>query len=248
MQIDSSEFKNQVQLGKDLARAKEHKKAEQVFLKLLKEHQLADLYNSLGLVYADTGEFTAAEFCFQKALKINPNYMEAALNLSVLFNNLGEGKKSKEIYKKLKKYGTAGKGAMDPLLMSRIANLYGEIGDLFHGVGEYKLAIKAYQDAVGLMPSFLDIQTKLASTLREDGKKSQAFKTFNQIKTKASRYAPFWVALGVTYYASNKLKEAQKAWEKALKIDPKNASARSYLKLNLSPKKTLKKKLPRRKR
>lgn len=250
IRVDSSEFKRQFQLGKDLARAKEYKKAEQVFLKLLKDHQLADLYNSLGLVYADTGEFTAAEFCFEKALKINPNYMEAALNLSVHYNNLGEGKKSKDIYKKLAKYGASGRGAMDPLLMSKIANLYGEIGGLFHGVGEYKLAIKAYQDAIDLMPNYLDIQTKLATALRESGKKAQSIKHFEKLKRKAQKFAPFWTALGVTYYASNRLKDAKRAWEKAIKIDPKNASAKAYLKLNFDskPKKVTKKKLPRRKK
>jgi len=236
MKINSTELKTQIQLGKDLLKAKEHQKAEKIFLTILKTHQLADVHNSLGLSYADSGNFNAAEFCFQKALQINPNYMEAALNLSVLYNNLGYGKKSKDIYAKLKKYGAAGRGAMDPMLMARIANLFGEIGDLFNGVGEYKEAIKTYMSAVDLCPNFLDLQTKLAVALRESGDKKNAMKIFEKNKNRAGKYAPFWVALGVTYYALNNPVDAKKAWEKALKIEPKNASARAYLKLNLHPK------------
>lgn len=236
MKIDSSELKNQIQLGKNLLRAKEYQKAEKIFLNILKKHQLADVHNALGLSYADSGNFNAAEFCFQKALQINPNYMEAALNLSVLYNNLGYGKKSKEIYAKLQKYGAAGRGAMDPMLMSKIANLYSEIGDLFHSVGEYRHAIEAYSSAVDLCPQFLDVQTKLAVAYRESGNKKKALLLLEKQKSKASKFAPFWVALGVTYYALNRPKDAMKAWEKAVKIEPTNASAKAYLKLKLDSK------------
>ncbi|TVQ77621.1 MAG: tetratricopeptide repeat protein [Bradymonadales bacterium] len=226
-----SEYQGQIQIGKDFIRAGEYKKAEKIFLEILKEHKLADVYNHLGLTYAESGDFKAAEFSFQKALKINPNYMEAALNLSVLYNNLGFQKKSKEIYAKLKAYGKAGRGAMDPLLMSKIANLYAEIGNLYSGVGEYKAAVGAYESAVDLCPDYLDVQTKLATSLRELGKKDKALEVFRKLKRKASNYAPFWVSLGVTHYALNQPKEAKKAWSKALKIEPSNPSAKAYLKL-----------------
>lgn len=233
MKIDSSELRHQIQLGKELLKAKEHQKAEKIFLEILKKHQLADVHNALGLSYAESGNFNAAEFCFQKALQINPNYMEAALNLSVLYNNLGLGKKSKDIYAKLKKYGASGRGAMDPLLMSKIANLFGEIGDLFHSVGEYREAIQAYDSAIDLCPGFLDIQTKRAIALRESGDKKKALKIFESLRSKAQKYAPLWVALGVTYYAQGRSLDAKKAWEKALKIEPNNTTAKTYLKLNL---------------
>ena len=74
------------------------------------------------LLYADLGKFNFAKVAFKKALEINPNYMEAALNLSVIFNNLGLGRESKAIYEKLKKYGAASRGAMDPMLMAKVAN------------------------------------------------------------------------------------------------------------------------------
>lgn len=242
MKTVSFELKNQIQIGKDLARAKDYKRAEKIFVQILKEQSLADVHNALGLCYADTGNFKAAEFCFLEALKINPNYMEAALNLSVLYNNLGFGKKSTDIYKKLKSYGSKGRGAMDPMLMSRIANLFAEIGDLFNGVGEYKYAIEAYESAVDLKPEYIDIQTKLAVALREDGQKKKAIQIFEKQKNKAKNYAPFWTALGVTYYAENNALKAKEAWLKALKIDPQNRTIKSYLQLNLSGKRPAQKK------
>jgi tetratricopeptide (TPR) repeat protein len=230
----SSELQSQIQIGKDLVKARDYKRAEKVFLEILKTHQLADVYNYLGLTYADSGSFKAAEFSFQKALKINPQYMEAALNLSVLYNNLGFREKSKQIYAKLKAYGRSGRGAMDPLLMSKISNLYAEIGDLFAGVGEYKNAVDAYESSVDLCPDYLDVQTRLATAYRELGKKDKAMQVFNRVKKKANRYAPFWVSLGVTHYAKNEPQKAKAAWKKALEIEPNHPAAKAYMKLDLS--------------
>ncbi len=228
---NSSELQAQIRLGRDYLKTKQYDRAETIFLNILRKMQLADVYNSLGLVYADQGKFNFAEIAFQKALQINPNYMEAALNLSVVYNNLGLGKKSKAIYEKLQKYGAKSRGAMDAMLMARVANMHAEIGDLYHGVGEYQAAIEEFEKAVDLCPWYIDVQTKLATCYREHGKADRALKIFTKHKSKASRYAPFWIALGVTYYARDKRQDAKKAWAKALKIDSKNKTAQAYAKL-----------------
>lgn len=228
MSTKQEQLQNQIQLGKNLLKAKEYSRAEDVFLKILKQHKLADVYNALGLLYADQGKFNFAEISFKKALSINPSYMEAALNLSVVYNNLGLSKKSKQIYQKLKDYGAASRGAMDPMLMSKIANMHAEIGKLYHSVGEYKLAIHAYEQAVDLCPHFIDIQTMLATAYREAGEPKKALKVFDKTKIRAAKYAPYWVALGVTHYAQNKRGDAKKAWSRALKIEPQNKIARAY--------------------
>jgi tetratricopeptide (TPR) repeat protein len=227
----SADIQKQVARGKNYIATKDYEKAEDVFLKVLKTHKLADVYNALGLVYADRGKFNFAEIAFKRALAINPNYMEAALNLSVIYNNLGLSRKSKEIYQKLKKYGAASRGAKDPMLMAKIANMHAEVGDLYHGVGEYDEAIAEYEKAVDLCPHFIDVQTKLGTCFREKGEASKSIKHFKRFEKKATRYAPYWVALGVTYYAANKMKEAKKAWQRALGIEPKNKLALAYSKL-----------------
>ncbi len=228
---ESKELQGQIQLGKNLLRTKQYERAEEIFLKIIKSHKLADVYNALGLIYADQGKFNFAETAFKRALMINPNYMEAALNLSVIYNNLGLGKKSKEIYKKLRDYGAKSRGAMDVMLMSKIANMHAEIGDLYHSVGEYGLAVKSYEQALDLCPSYIDIQTKLGTAYREMGQRGKALKVFQKAKKRAGRFAPFWIALGVTYYAQNKRGAAKKAWERAVKIEPQNKVARAYVKL-----------------
>ena len=231
MTVKSEELQRQVKLGKNLVKARDYQRAEDVFLKIIKRHKLADVYNALGALYADQGKFNFAEVAFKKALSINPNYMEAALNLSVVYNNLGLTKKSKEIYARLKDYGAKSKGAMDPMLLSKLANMHSDIGRLYQSVGEYGRAIEEYERAVDLCPHFVDIQTQLATAYRESGNSLKALKIFKKIQSKAGSYVPFWVALGVTHYARNKRADAKKAWSKALALEPQNKTAKAYIQL-----------------
>lgn len=231
MTFETTELQRQITLAKNYLKTRQHDRAEDLLLKIIKKHKMADVCNLLGVLYSDLGKFNFAEVAFKKALSINPNYMEAALNLAVLYNNLGLPKKSKAIYEHLKKYGAAGRGAMDPMLMSKIANMHAEIGDLYHSVGEYREAIESYSKAVDLCPSYIDVQTKLATCLREARKPKEALKIFRKNQKLAKSYAPFWIALGVTHYAAGKRKDAGKAWDKALKIEPRNKTALAYRKL-----------------
>jgi tetratricopeptide (TPR) repeat protein len=228
--MDVKELQLAITHARNLYKAKQYDRAEEVFVKILKSHKLADVYNYLGLLYFEKGKFNFAEMAFKRALEINPSYMEASLNLVVLYNNLGERSKAKSVYEQLKKYGRSGRGAMDPLLMAKVANLHAEVGGLYQSVGHYDDAILEYEKAVDLCPDFIDVQTKLATCWREKGDLKSALKVFkkSEKKTAASKYAPFWIALGVTHYAKGNMKGAKKAWAKALKIEPKNKTALSY--------------------
>jgi tetratricopeptide (TPR) repeat protein len=228
--LELKELQSAISHGRNLFKAKQYDKAEEIFVSILKKHKLADVYNYLGLLYSDKGKFNFAEMAFKRALQINPSYMEASLNLVVLYNNLGLRKKAKVIYQQLQKYGRSGRGAMDPLLMAKVANLHAEVGSLYQGVGHYKDAISEFEKAVDLCPDFVDVQTKLATCWRESGDLKSALKVFkkNERKKYAVRYAPFWIALGVTHYAKGNIKAAKKAWDKAVKIEPRNKTALNY--------------------
>src|SRR5688572_15654106 len=60
--------------------------------------QFADLHNMLGVIWHAQGRFADAEEAFERALSINPAYTDAALNLSVTYNDRGKYQKAREIY------------------------------------------------------------------------------------------------------------------------------------------------------
>ena len=231
MITEYGELQKQISLAKNYLKTRQHEKAEDILLGIIKSHKLADVYNMLGTLYSDLGKFNFAEVALKRALAINPKYMEAALNLAVLYNNLGYAQKAKALYVHLKKYGASGRGAMDAMLVAKIANMHAEIGDLYHSVGEYKEAIASYERAIDLAPKYIDIATKLATCLREGGQAKKALKIFAKYKKLAKKYSPYWVALGVSHYALGKRKAAATAWDQALQIEPRNKTAQAYKRL-----------------
>ena len=50
--------------------------------------------------FSNLGEYQKAKECYEKAIKINPNYADAHYNLGVIFKELGENQKAKECYEK----------------------------------------------------------------------------------------------------------------------------------------------------
>ena len=77
-------------LGREHYEKREFDKAEHYLKQVLERGSAyADVYNMLGVISHDHGQFEEAQKFFEEALSINPNYTEAALNLAVTYNDLG---------------------------------------------------------------------------------------------------------------------------------------------------------------
>ncbi len=219
--------------GRRYFEKKEYDKAEKYFLNLVKENQnFADVYNMLGVIYHANGQFTGSIENFEKAIKINPNYTEALLNLAVLYNDLGKYKKANTLYSRVhSRKNKKKKEKMDPFIKNKLANKHAELGDIYEGIGVYPEAIAEYQKALELGPKFLDIHSKLALCYREEGKYAQAIKILSQVIKINPKYTQARVQLGVTLYAAGQKKKAIETWKSAIKQNPKDESAKMYLKL-----------------
>ena len=208
-------------------------KAQKCFLQLVeKTPYFADVYNMLGVINHSSGQFSDAVVFFEKALKINPKYTEALLNLAVLYNDLGEYKKARKLYAKVQSKSREHKGSkMDPFIRAKLANRHADVGDIYEGIGFYKEAIEEYNKALKLGPNFHDIRCKLATCLREQGKYADAVKEFRKVIKSNPKYHYAQIQLGVTQYAAGKTKEAVKQWNTVLKKVPGHEGAKMYLRL-----------------
>ncbi len=63
----------------------------------------ADLYNKLGITYTHLGKYKEAKEAFNKALEINPNYVEAICNLAGVYIEEGDFSKSKVLLERAEK-------------------------------------------------------------------------------------------------------------------------------------------------
>ena len=191
----------------------------------------ADVFNMLGVISHSAGRFASAIEFFREALKINPNYTEAIMNLAVLYNDLGQYSKAKELYVRLHRRRAGGGQKIEPVLRGKLSNLHSDIGDIYRSTGLHELAVDEYQKALTLNPNYFDIRTKLGQAYREGGQLPKAIREFKVVLKSNANYRPALIQLGVTYYVLGKIAEAKKSWKKVLTREPNNEYAQMYLRL-----------------
>ena len=207
------------------------RKAENLFKKVIaQKKEFADVHNYMGLISHEKGRFDEAIKHFEKALKINPRYTEALLNLSILYNDMGDYDKAKKLVEKSRKESKKTKTAMDPFIRSKLANKHSEVGDWYHGVGAFEQAVEEYKKALGLEPKYADIRTKMAVCHREQESFDAAILELKQAIKDNKKYIDAYVQLGVTQYAAGKKPTAKKTWREAAKLFPRNKTLKMYLK------------------
>ena len=76
----------------------------------IRQLRFAVPYNTLGVYFAQKGDWAQAELCYQKALKISPGFPDPYRNMAVLYHAAGDDKKTlafEERYQALKKVALA---------------------------------------------------------------------------------------------------------------------------------------------
>ena len=191
----------------------------------------ADVHNMLGMIYHSQGQHVKAMRAFEEALAINPRYTDAALNLVVVYNELGKFAEGRKVYEQAMAHASSAKGEADPFVMGKIANMYGDIGDIFFANGNYAAARGEYERALALRPNFHDIRCKVAATYRDEGDLESAERILRRVVGEAPQYSGGRVQLGLVCYMGGKRDEAKRQWEEALAQDPENPRARTYLRM-----------------
>ncbi|MFH1829491.1 MAG: tetratricopeptide repeat protein [Pseudomonadota bacterium] len=225
-------IKEILQIGKQHFDNKRYAQAEQYLRRVIDEHpHYADVFNMLGVIAHVEGKFATAVDCFDKALKINPRYTEAMLNLAVLYNDLGQYDKARELYSRLKSRKIKSTCQIEPVLRGKLSNLHADIGDIYRSIGLFGMAIDEYKKALALNPSYLDIRTKLGQALREHGFMNESLAELKEVLKNKALYGPALIQMGVTYYTMDNVSDAKKAWKKVLENEPNNEYAKMYLRL-----------------
>lgn len=221
-----------ITLGREHYQAREYDKAEKYLAEVVKEHRgFADVFDMLGVICHAQGQFQRAQECFEEALKINPNYTEAALNLAVTYNDLGKYAQARDVYSRAIARSRAQPRSLDPFAKGKIANMHADLGAAYHGVGFYPEAVREYQKALELCPTFVDLRTRLAGVYRDIGDNASALRELEIVKTTNPKFVPARVALGLALWASGKREDAVREWEAVLAVEPGHKAAAVYLKM-----------------
>jgi tetratricopeptide (TPR) repeat protein len=228
-----AEIKHHLTVGREYYEAGEYDKAEQHLLQVLRHHDgFADVHNMIGVIRYQRGQVEVARPSFERAVQLNPRYTDAALNLAVCYNELGLYDDAKRVYAR-----AAGEGDKDPaavekldsFVRGKIANLHSDLGQAYTAVGLLPQAVTEFRKALELCPTFVDIRTRLGTTLRDMGNVEAAIEELTAVRDTAGDYLPARVNLGVTLWQAGRVEEAKAEWQHVLSKDPDNRSAKLYL-------------------
>jgi tetratricopeptide (TPR) repeat protein len=229
-----AKIRHDLAVGRELYAAGSHEDARPMLESVAAAHpRLADVQNMLGVIAHHDGRTHDALLHLESALRINPFYNEAALNLAVVYNELGRYGDAREVYgRAVRGQGSRDKTAvenLDRIASVRIANLHAELGESYLAVGELDRAADHFRAAVAATPRFPDLRLKLATTLRDLGQLDHALDLLLGITQQEPSFLPARLQLGVTYWALSRFGDARREWEAVLGQDPGNRNAAFYL-------------------
>lgn len=105
------------------------------------------------------------------------------------------------------------------------ASVWNNKGNALASQGKYDEAIKAFDEAIKLDPSFTRAWFNKGNALNSQGKYDGAIKIFDEIIKLYPDFAMAWNNKGNAFATQGKYDEAMKAYDEAIKLDPNFAEA-----------------------
>jgi tetratricopeptide (TPR) repeat protein len=188
----------------------------------------------LANVFHVRGELGKAIKAFQRVLELDPHHTDAAISLSVIYNDIGKYEEAKAIFEKANNQvkNTQGQGLSDPHLNKKFSLKHYEIAEVYASYGRYDEALFEYNKAAHLDPDNLEIRIKIAKNYTKKGFTSKAFEELKRLKNEHPGYMPARIALGLLFYGNGNIIEAQAEWQNVLSREPSHAEAIMYVNLS----------------
>ncbi len=192
---------------------------------------IANLHNLLGLTFHKQSRFAEALEQFNSALKANPNFIEAALNLTITLCDLGRYEEATQHFEDLGKQLEHDEKA-PKLILGRLANLHVKSAELYRSSGMLSHAIAEYEKSLELFADMKEARLNLAKLYLESSEPEKARKELDILLAKYPDHAPARNILGIIHHHQGRDDLAKVEWQKASQIDPNNLSSRAYASLS----------------
>lgn len=173
-----------------------------------------DLINDYGKILMINEHFEEASIQFKKALKTNPNYLEAKINLAACLSRLGKGEDAVEML-----LGVENKNP----------RLFFTLGEIFYQSGRLYLAYKSYNKASMLYPSYPGLRPKLFELSGYLRKLDTVIDLHEKFVNTNPKFPDLHTKLANFYHLAGKSELAIAQFQKALAINPNYKEAKDKL-------------------
>lgn len=199
-----------------------------------------EAYFYLANVFHVRGELGKAIKAFQRVLELDPHHTDAAISLSVIYNDIGKYEEAKAIFEKANNQvkNSQASGVTDPHLNKKFSLKHYELAEMYASYGRVDEALFEYNKAATLDPDNLEIRIKMAKAFTKKGFTSKAFDELKRLKNEHPGYMPARIAMGLLYYGNGNIIEAQAEWQNVLSREPQHPEALMYIQLSRSASET----------
>jgi tetratricopeptide (TPR) repeat protein len=223
---------------RQVARAKERLDAGDPYgaIHLLREvvatgRAFADAHHLLGLAYSAIDQRAEALAEFDRALELNPRYVDALLNRAVTLNDLGRTDEAATAFVAAQGLGAVDHTGFSAPVASRLANMHAELGEAYIEAGGARQAIQQFESAVALRPEFLDLLYRLARLRLADGDAAGARRDFETIVAARPGHTTARSSFGMACFLMGDAAAARAAWEACRDQNPNDPRVAAYLSL-----------------
>ena len=218
-------------------------KAEEILNEGLKiEPRYASFYNALALIAVSRND-TKTEFdLYKKALSYDFLYAPSHLNLSIIYDQKYNDKKSalteaqiamelersaRHISRVIGVYNELGQSTKAKTLETELLKMndvdgksYNDLGLTYLDKENYKQAEIYFRKAIALEPRLSNAYNNLGIVLDSTGRSAEAITNYKKAIEINPNYANAYNNLGIVYTNTGQYKDAQVVLEKAIQLDP----------------------------
>ncbi len=172
----------------------------------------ADVYQLRGLALSLLDRPADALVEFDRALALNPRYVEALLHRGLALNQLGRADEAAAAFAQASTAAGPPVAGLSSSAAARLANEHARLGDLYAEAGALGEAVLEYRRAVELGVNFLDLRLRLARLLLEAGNPLQAREELDAILAVRPDWIDARVQLGLARYLAGDPAGARGVW------------------------------------
>jgi tetratricopeptide (TPR) repeat protein len=191
----------------------------------------ADAHHLLGLAYSMVGRGADALAELDRALELNPRYVDAHLNRAVLLNDMGRYDDAAAAFARAQELGRVDDTGFSAPVASRLANLHADLAEAYLEAGGADEAISQLERAVHLRPGFLDLRYRLARLLMERGELARGRAELEAVLRERPGFLDARASLGMACYLQGDLAAARSTWEACRQEAPQDPRIAAYLAL-----------------
>ena len=189
----------------------------------------ADAHHLLGLSYSLVGQSEQALTQFDRALQLNPRYVEALIHRGLVLNEAGREEEAAASLRRASQIGAELRQGLPAHVAAKLANQHAALGEAYGEAGSLAEAIAQYQAALTLGPSFHDLRYKLGRLLLEGGRALEAREQFETIVRERPNYLDAAAMLGLACYLAGDGLAARAMWEACRERRPEDPRVEAYL-------------------